>query len=46
MSVELVLALLFSFVLLPCVAHWTREAQARDRTASEAPAAPPARRPR
>ena len=46
MSVELVLALLFSFVLLPCVAHWTREAQERDRTAGEAPAAARGRRPR
>jgi hypothetical protein len=43
MSVELVLALLFSFVLLPCIAHWTREAEARRRTAGEAPPAPPAR---
>jgi hypothetical protein len=38
MSVELVLARLFSFVLLPCVAHWTREAEARRRKAGEAPA--------
>jgi hypothetical protein len=43
MSVELVLALLFSFVLLPCIAHWTREAQERDRTAGGA-AVPPERR--
>jgi len=43
MSVELVLALLFSFVLLPCIAHWTREAQERDRAAGDA-AGPPARR--
>ena len=43
MMVELVLALLFSFVLLPCIAHWTREAQARDRTTDGA-AGPPARR--
>jgi hypothetical protein len=34
MSVELVLCLLFSFVLMPCVEHWTREAQERDRKAA------------
>ena len=30
-----VLAALFSFVLLPCIEQWTREAPARDRKASE-----------
>jgi hypothetical protein len=29
MFVEILLALLFSFVLMPCVAQWTREAQER-----------------
>lgn len=31
MFVEILLCLLFSFVLMPCVEHWTREAAARDR---------------
>jgi hypothetical protein len=43
MTVELLLALLFSFVLMPCVAQWTRGAQERDRTAGDA-TGPPARR--